>query len=64
MNFLLRDTSPREAWAGITVEKVLRREIARALDHSANGLYIIDQEAVTADEKENGHSAPFRRVRP
>ena len=49
---LLRDISPREAWAGITDEKVMRREIARALRHAANGLYTVDQEAVTADEKE------------
>ena len=49
---LLRDDSPREAWAGITEEKVMRREIARALGHAANGLYTVDQEAVTADEKE------------
>ena len=49
---LLRDTSPRDAWAGISDEKVLRREIARELRHAANGLYTVDQEAVTADEKE------------
>ena len=49
---LLRDTSPRDAWAGINDEKVMRREIARELRHAANGLYTIDQEAVTADEKE------------
>ena len=49
---LLRDTSPREAWEGISNETVLRREIARELRHSANGLYTVDQEAVTADEKE------------
>ena len=48
---LLRDDSPREAWAGITDEKVMRREIARELRHAANGLYTVDQEAVTADEK-------------
>ena len=51
-NLLLRDTSPREAWAGINSERVLRREIARALEHIANGQYKVDQEAVTADEKE------------
>lgn len=51
-DLLLRDVSPREAWAGITDEKVLRREIARELSRNANGLYKIDQEAVTADEKE------------
>ena len=51
-DLLLRDTSPREAWAGITKEKVMRREIARALSYAANDLYKVDQEAVTADEKE------------
>ena len=48
---LLSDASPREAWAGITDEKVMRREIARELNHAANGLYKVDQESVTADEK-------------
>lgn len=51
-DLLLRDSSPRDAWAGITDEKVMRREIARELTHAANGLYKVDQEAVTADEKE------------
>jgi hypothetical protein len=51
-DLLLRDTSPREAWAGIQNEKVLRREIARTLSDNANHLYTVDQEAVTADEKE------------
>ena len=51
-DLLLSDTSPREAWAGITDEKVMRREIARELRHTANGLYKVDQEAVTGDEKE------------
>ena len=50
-DLLLRDTSPRDAWAGITDEKVMRREIARELCHAANDLYTVDQEAVTADEK-------------
>ena len=49
---LLRDDSPREAWARITDEKVMRRAIARELRLAANGLYTVDQEAVTADEKE------------
>ena len=49
---LLRDTSPRELWSRIHDEKLLRREIARELKRSANGLYTVDQEAVTADEKE------------
>lgn len=51
-DLLLRDGSPREAWAVITEERVMRREIARELNHHANGLYKIGQESVTADEKE------------
>ena len=51
-DLLLSDMSPREAWAGITDEKVMRRAIARELSHAANGLYMVDQEAVTGDEKE------------
>ena len=51
-DLLLRDDSPREAWAGISSEKIMRREIARELSYSANGIYKVDQEAVTADEKE------------
>jgi len=49
---LLRDDSPREAWAGIECERVMRREIARELWHAANGIYTVDQEAVTGVEKE------------
>lgn len=49
---LLRDHSPREAWAGINVEKAMRRIVARELDHIANSIYIVNQESVTADEKE------------
>lgn len=51
-DLLLSDMSPREAWAGITNEKVMRRAIARELSREANGLYMVDQEAVTGDEKE------------
>ena len=51
-DLLLTDASPREAWANIADEKLLRREIVRELRHAANGLYTVDQEAVTADEKE------------
>lgn len=51
-DLLLRDVSPRDAWAGITEERVMRREIARELNYRANGLYTVDQEAATADEKE------------
>ena len=50
---LLRtDVSPRELWAGISKENVMRREIARELENAANSAYTVDQEAVTADEKE------------
>ena len=49
-DLLLSDTSPRDAWAGITDEKILRREIARQLNYAARGLYKVDQEAVTAEE--------------
>ena len=51
-DLLLRDVSPRELWAGITDERVMRRELARELNNTANQLYTVDQEAVTADEKE------------
>ena len=49
---LLRDDSPRESWAGISQERVMRREIARALNNASNSLYQVAQESVTADEKE------------
>jgi hypothetical protein len=51
-NLLLQDASPLEAWGGITEERVMRREIARELSHAANSIYSVDQEAVTAEEKE------------
>ena len=47
---LLRDASPKDVWAGITDEKVMRRVIARELENASNGIYMVDQEAVTADE--------------
>lgn len=49
---LLRDDSPRSAWALIDDERVLRKQIARELRRAANGVYTVDQEAVTEDEKE------------
>lgn len=49
-DLLRSDASPREAWAAITQEPVMRREIARELLHAANGLYSVDQEAVTGEE--------------
>ncbi|MFK5913545.1 MAG: hypothetical protein QM484_04150 [Woeseiaceae bacterium] len=51
-DLLLRDDSPREAWAGISDEKIMRREIARELRNTANNAYVVEQESVTADEKE------------
>lgn len=51
-DLLFRDVSPRESWSKNKAERIMRREIARELSHLANGLYTIDQEAVTADEKE------------
>lgn len=51
-DLLLGDTSPREAWAAITDERVMRRELAREIGYRANGAYSVDQEAATADEKE------------
>ncbi|QHQ51013.1 hypothetical protein [Aeromonas media] len=49
---LKSDVSPQEAWAQIDQERIMRREIARELQHAANGIYKVDQESVTADEKE------------
>jgi len=51
-DLLLQDESPREAWANITDEHLMRREIARELKNAAKQIYIVDQESVTADEKE------------
>lgn len=51
-DLLLQDVSPREAWANIADERVMRREIARELRNAANQNYTVDQESVTADEKE------------
>lgn len=51
-DLLLHDDSPKEAWALISDEKVMRRVISREFRRAANSLYTVDQEAVTADEKE------------
>jgi hypothetical protein len=51
-DLLLRDVSPREGWALYTDERVMRRAIALQLESRGNGAYSVDQEAVTADEKE------------
>lgn len=49
---LLSDVSPREMWAAVDDERVLRRAIAAWLISEARGAYTIGQEGVTADEKE------------
>lgn len=51
-DLLLQEESPRELWASIADENIMRKELARALRQAANGQYVIDQEATTADEKE------------
>jgi hypothetical protein len=51
-DLLLSDTSPRELWASITDEHVMRRELARVLTNAEKQSYKVDQESVTADEKE------------
>lgn len=51
-DLLLQDTSPRELWASITDEHIMRRELARTLQVAGKQSYTIDQESVTADEKE------------
>jgi hypothetical protein len=51
-DLLLQDVSPRAAWAGIADEKVMRQQIALQLRNASNHAYTVDQEAVTADEKE------------
>lgn len=51
-DLLLQDVSPREAWANIAKEHLMRRELARELRNRANSMYTVDQEAATADEKE------------
>lgn len=47
---LLQDDSPRELWASIGEEKLMRREISRVLRNLANDAYLVNQEEVTADE--------------
>lgn len=51
-DLLLQDVSPRAAWAAINDEKVMRQQIALQLRNASNHVYTVDQEAVTADEKE------------
>lgn len=51
-DLLLQDVSPRAGWAQIQEEKVMRQLIAHELQNMSNSVYTVDQEAVTADEKE------------
>lgn len=51
-DMLTRDTSSRELWASTHSERLLRRQIAQALETRARGGYTVNQEAVTGDEKE------------
>ncbi|PIF38210.1 hypothetical protein CLU98_3452 [Burkholderiales bacterium 23] len=52
-DLLLQDVSPRELWATITLERLLRRALAAELQKMARGAYTVNQEAVTGDEKES-----------
>lgn len=51
-DLLLQDASPRELWATISIERLLRRSLAAELQNMARGAYVVNQEAVTGDEKE------------
>jgi hypothetical protein len=52
-DLLLQDASPRELWATIAVERLLRRALAAELQKMARSAYLVNQEAVTGDEKES-----------
>ncbi|MDR7377109.1 hypothetical protein J2X19_001767 [Rhodoferax ferrireducens] len=51
-DLLLGDCSPRAAWAGFSDEHVMRRAIARELTIASKLTYTVDQEGVTAEDKE------------
>lgn len=51
-DLLKTDSSPFEVWNTILDENVMRREISRELRNRSRGLYLVTQEAVTAEEKE------------
>lgn len=51
-DLLVGDASPRELWATITQERALRKSLAGELKNLARGAYLVNQEAVTGDEKE------------
>lgn len=52
-DLLLQDASPRELWATIKIERLLRRALAAELQKLARSAYLVNQEAVTGDEKES-----------
>lgn len=52
-DLLLQDASPRELWATIRIERLLRRALAAELQKMARGAYAVNQEAVTGDENES-----------
>jgi hypothetical protein len=51
-DLLRTDTSPRETWSRVTEEREMRRLIGHELETMARGTYIVDQEPVSAEEKE------------
>ena len=51
-DWLSGDTSQRELWAMVTLERVMRRALADRLTLLAAGAYSVGQEEVTAEEKE------------
>jgi hypothetical protein len=51
-DMLLHDSSPRQTLARIDDESEMRRAIAREFELNARGSYTVDQEGVTADDKE------------
>lgn len=52
-DLLLQDVSPRELWATISIERLLRRALAAELQKMTRGAYAVNQEAVTGDENES-----------
>ena len=52
-DLLLQDASPRELWATISIERLLRRALAAELQKMARSAYVVNQEVVTGDEKES-----------
>ncbi|MCL7750648.1 hypothetical protein LV475_03390 [Guyparkeria hydrothermalis] len=49
---LLEDDSPRAGWAQVGEERIMRQFIAHELKRTRRSAYVLDQESVTADEKE------------